>query len=156
VIVTYCDGRLAKNGGIFYGCVVYLGGEKVAETCGVYRDRCPRDSNAAEFAAVISGLRFLVTLGFTGEVEIRNDNNGCVETLHRFRPHNPPMSHLDLMLRAVGREFLEAVQYFSRITYRWVPREENTEADALALRAYLEEFRRQVLERRKLKKIQGG
>jgi ribonuclease H / adenosylcobalamin/alpha-ribazole phosphatase len=82
-------------------------------------------NNVAEYTAALEGLRLAAELGAT-EVDLRADSNLLIEQLSgRYRVK---AAHLRPLYEAV----LEQARRFERISYRHVPREQNTHADRLA------------------------
>jgi len=81
-------------------------------------------NNQAEYMAIIIGLERAKTLGAT-EVEMVMDSELCVRQLTGvYKVKNPD----------IARRFVEVhnlVQDFKKVTYRHVPREKNTQADAI-------------------------
>lgn len=140
VIRIFIDGACepVNPGGIAtYGFVVYQGGKKVAEGSGVVEHPDP-SNNIAEYSAAIAALRWLLESGLRGDrIVLTSDSNLLVSQLagaygvraQRVLPLYEELERLIDELRRQGK----------KVVCNWVPREENTEADALSKRAY-EEF----------------
>lgn len=82
-------------------------------------------NNVAEYRGLIAGLRLARDLNPQGQVEVLMDSRLVVEQMSG----NWKIKHPDLRPLAV-----EAAAVFpaDRVTYRWVPREQNAAADRLA------------------------
>jgi len=133
-LVGNCDGLcepVNPGGTACYGWVAYRGREKIGEGCGVICSGPEATNNVAEYTAVIKALEWLLKNGFAGEeVEVRSDSQLCIYQLQGFYAVRSPRI-LPLYEKAVS-----LVRKFKRVRFRWVPREENEEADALSRKAY--------------------
>lgn len=95
---------------------------EVAEALGV------QTNNVAEYTAVVRALQRASELGAL-VVHVRSDSKLLVEQLGgRWKIKNPTLQVLHETVRALAKKF-EAV------TYEHVPREQNTDADALVNQA---------------------
>lgn len=82
-------------------------------------------NNVAEYSGLIAGLRAAAELGAV-EVEVRMDSRLVVEQMAgRWQIRN-------VALRALAAQAAELVGRFDTVRFTWIPREENTRADALA------------------------
>jgi ribonuclease HI len=89
---------------------------------------CPTGSgNLAEYGAVSSVLRWLAQNGFRDHViEVRSDSQLIVNQLSgKYNCH-------DDRLRKLRDHVREIAALFPRVTYVWIPREENRYADAMS------------------------
>jgi len=85
-------------------------------------------NNVAEYRGLIAGLEAAADVGAT-EVEVRMDSKLAVEQMAgRWRVKHPDL----VPLHARARDLAGG---FERVTYTWVPRAENSAADALANQA---------------------
>ena len=85
-------------------------------------------NNVAEYRALLNGLEAARDLGAT-EVEVLMDSKLVVEQMSgRWKIKHPDMKELALKAQAIARDF-------DAISYTWIPRAENSEADALANQA---------------------
>jgi ribonuclease HI len=85
-------------------------------------------NNVAEYRGLIAGLRAAQELGAI-DVEVRMDSKLVVEQMSgRWKVKHPAMQPL-------AREAAELVREIGQVTFRWVPRERNRRADALANQA---------------------
>jgi ribonuclease HI len=141
VITLYFDGLcMPKNpGGVAtFGYVIYSDGKKLNEGCGFVGAGMLGDdvsNNVAEYHALIRGLEHLLSIGYGGEVEIRGDSQLVINQLsgkYAVRARR---------LVALHRRAEDLLKRFSKATLKWVPREENEEADRLS-RVAFEEFLR--------------
>jgi ribonuclease HI len=123
-VVINCDGAARGNPGpAGAGAVVVA--EDGAVLAEVAEGLGETTNNVAEYTAALEGLRLAADLGAT-EVDLRADSNLLIEQLSgRYRVK---AAHLRPLYEAV----LEQARRFERITYRHVPREQNTHADRLA------------------------
>jgi ribonuclease HI len=134
-IVVYADGLCepVNPGGVAtYGYVVYRDGEKLTEGHGVVSHPDP-SNNVAEYSACIHALRWLIGSGLTHEpVEVRSDSQVLIYQLQGLYGVNAPR------LIPLHRELRDLAACFRQIAFRWIPREQNAEADALSRKAYEE------------------
>jgi broad specificity phosphatase PhoE/ribonuclease HI len=85
-------------------------------------------NNVAEYSGLIAGLRAAADLGAT-HVDVRMDSKLVVEQMSgRWQIKNPG-------LRPLAAEAAKLVRRFETVTFDWIPRERNKDADALANRA---------------------
>jgi ribonuclease HI len=139
-LTLYFDGRCTGNGTAHavatYGwLLVRKGGEEVARGKGKAGDGEGATNFVAEYAGLLAGLRELLgrDLEDVGAVEIRGDSQvvikqvvgdcGCWAT--HLQPLHREALNLVQRLQAAG----------CAVRFRWILREENAEADALAKEA---------------------
>jgi ribonuclease HI len=127
-LIVEADGGARGNPGpAGYGAVVIdPGTDEVlaerAEGLGV------TTNNVAEYRGLIAGLRAAQELGAI-DVEVRMDSKLVVEQMSgRWKVKHPAMQPL-------AREAAELVREIGQVAFRWVPRERNRRADALANQA---------------------
>ena len=127
-LIVEADGGARGNPGpAGYGAVVIdPGTDEVlaerAEGLGV------TTNNVAEYRGLIAGLRAAQELGAI-DVEVRMDSKLVVEQMSgRWKVKHTAMQPL-------AREAAELVREIGQVTFRWVPRERNRRADALANQA---------------------
>ena len=83
-------------------------------------------NNVAEYSGLIAGLRAAARIDPHASVLVRMDSRLVVEQMSgRWKIKHPDMKPL-------ARTATEAARGFSAITYEWVPRERNKDADRLA------------------------
>ncbi|WP_370332305.1 bifunctional RNase H/acid phosphatase [Mycolicibacterium hippocampi] len=82
-------------------------------------------NNVAEYRGLIAGLEEAAGVGAT-EVEVCLDSKLLVEQMAgRWRVKHPDLAPLHQQAKDIARKF-------DRITYKWIPRAENSHADRLA------------------------
>ncbi|MFS8522291.1 MAG: bifunctional RNase H/acid phosphatase [Micromonosporaceae bacterium] len=127
-VVVEADGGARGNPGpAGWGAVV-----RDADTGRVLRERAEpigtATNNVAEYGGLIAGLREAADLGAT-EVEVRMDSKLVIEQMSgRWKIRHPG-------LRPLAARAAELAGRFERVTWRWVPRERNLDADRLANQA---------------------
>lgn len=83
-------------------------------------------NNVAEYAALKHALKYLKETGYTGHVEIRGDSNLVVSQIRG--DWKCKKEHLQQYLAEVS----DLLENFESWDAEWIPREENTIADALS------------------------
>ncbi len=124
-VVIYTDGGSRNNPGVAgAGAVIYDGAEKVAE---VSQYLGIQTNNWAEYEAVALALAEAKRQGLEGEnVEVRLDSKLVAEQLAgRWKIKEPT-------LKPQAEKVRMFFPSFASITFTHIPREKNTEADALA------------------------
>lgn len=82
-------------------------------------------NNVAEYSGLIAGLSAAAELG-AGSVEVRMDSKLVIEQMAgRWRIKHPG-------LRPLAAQAAALVRRFEQVTWTWVPREQNRDADRLA------------------------
>ena len=124
VIVEADGGARGNPGPAGYGAVV-----REAATGEVLVERAAAigraTNNVAEYSGLIAGLRAAAELGAV-EVEVRMDARLIVEQMSgRWKISNAG-------LRPLAAQAASLVKQFDTVRFTWIPREENTAADALA------------------------
>jgi len=153
VIEIFIDGLAEPtNPGIgTYGYVVYEDGRELRRGHGFDGD--PASNNHAEYAGLVAALR-AVEDGPDREIVVKSDSKMLVNQMagawkvskKAFRSDEEG-SYVEKYLEAK-----EAAKRFPRLSFRWVPREQNSEADELSRVAYREELMR----RRRGRGVGGG
>src|SRR5690606_12472251 len=123
VLVIEADGGSRGNPGpAGYGALVREGDTVLAERA-EYLGVC--SNNVAEYSGLIAGLRAAAAIDPTALVEVRMDSRLVVEQMSG----NWKIKHADMRRLALeARDILPAGQ----VRYTWIPRAENSAADALA------------------------
>ena len=135
-VVTFIDGACEpKNpGGVAtYGFVVYLDGKEVGRGSGLATEPWTEraSNNVAEYTALIRALEELLVLGLEqSDVEVRSDSRLLVRQVNGEYAVNAAR------LKPLHKRVNELLPQFERLRLKWVPREENTKADALTRDAY--------------------
>lgn len=123
-LVVFADGGSRGNpGAAAYGALILdaLNGEVLVERAGYLGIAT---NNVAEYHGLIAGLESVLDLNPEAHVEVRMDSKLVVEQMSgRWKIKHPDMR--ELALRA--SKLLPA----SRVRYEWVPRADNSRADAL-------------------------
>lgn len=125
--VIYADGASRGNPGpAAYGVVILDdSGAKVAE---LGENLGIRTNNYAEYQGAIAGLRYLETRHPGSEVELRMDSKLVIEQLSgRWQIKHPE-------LRELAQEAQRIIRGL-KVSFTWVPREQNSLADAAGNRA---------------------
>lgn len=124
-VVLEADGGARGNPGpAGYGAVVRdkATGEVLAERKGGLGTTT---NNVAEYTALVEGLRAAAALG-ASSVDVRMDSKLVVEQMSgRWKIKNATLQPLALEARGVA-------EAFDRISYQWIPRAQNSDADRLA------------------------
>lgn len=123
--IAYADGGSRGNpGAAAYGAVVFDGatGAVVAERADYLGIAT---NNVAEYNGLVAALKVIAELNPAATVEMRMDSKLVVEQMSgRWKIKHPDMRDLAL----VANRIFPA----NRIKYVWVPRDQNSHADALA------------------------
>jgi probable phosphoglycerate mutase len=128
-LVVEADGGARGNPGpAGYGALV-----RDAQTGAVLAQACDSlgiaTNNVAEYSGLIAGLRAAAQLAPGADVEVRMDSKLVVEQMsQRWR-----IKHEEL--RKLADTALAAAAALGQVSYEWVPRARNTEADRLANQA---------------------
>jgi len=130
----YCDGSIepVNPGGIAtFGYIIYLGETLIDYDYGEICRGEGATNNVAEYSAVIKALEN-ENLEANTEVIIYSDSQLVVNTMSgTWGIHK---AHL----RKLANEILALKEKFRIVYYKWIPREQNFEADNLSRKAYLE------------------
>jgi ribonuclease HI len=143
LIEIYTDGLAQPtNPGIgTYGFVVYEDGTALKRAHGFDGD--PVSNNHAEYAGLIEALR-AVEARADEQVVVKSDSKMMVNQM----AGSWKVSKKALNSRAEGTyvdKYLEAKEVarrFPRLTFEWIPREQNSEADELSRVAYREQLQK--------------
>lgn len=126
MIIAYADGASRGNPGLAsFGAVIYQDDMEIARlngTLGV------ATNNVAEYSGVIAILEYTAEHFPHSELHVRMDSKLVVEQLSgRWKIKSPDMAQLAVRARGlIGSR---------KVTFEWVPREQNSVADALANQA---------------------
>jgi len=136
LIEVYFDGlcQPVNPGGIAcYAFVVKNEGKTIHSDYGVAAEPFSKDAtnNVAEYTALVKALEWLLTNNLnSGKVEIKSDSQLVVKQLggeYKVKAKRIiPLYRKALLLKSK----------FSDVEIKWVPREENKEADRLTNKAY--------------------
>jgi len=101
------------------------------EDCGLAtRPYSPHSTNnVAEYVAAIRALEQLRSAGYSGEVVVEGDSQLVIRQMNgEYQVRKEHLKAYHAWLRRLAEGFV-------KVEFRWVPREENTVADALSKRA---------------------
>lgn len=127
-LIVEADGGSRGNPGIAAGgaTVIDGGSGEVLAELGVYVGVAT--NNVAEYRGMLEGLRRAFEIDPGASVHVRMDSKLVVEQMSgRWKIKHPDMQH-------IAREARELIGT-RHVTFEWVPRLENSRADALANRA---------------------
>ena len=124
--IIYADGGSRGNPGpAAYGAVLMEGKSVLAE---LFQPIGIASNNVAEYSGLIAGLRAANDLDKEANIEVRMDSKLVVEQMSgRWQIKHPDMRNLAKEARDLHAPSL--------ITYKWIPREENSHADSLVNKA---------------------
>jgi len=136
MISVHIDGLcepVNPNGTATYGFVMYEDGKKVTQKYGVVGEGEGMSNNVAEYATLCEALRLLILLHLNREnILIKSDSKLLVNQMSGlWKCHKGYYT-------SKYDEANELVKLFKEIHFRWIPREENEEADSLSRKAYEE------------------
>ncbi|MGY1661871.1 bifunctional RNase H/acid phosphatase [Geodermatophilus sp. SYSU D00705] len=125
VIVEADGGSRGNPGPAGYGALV-----RDARTGKVLAERAESvgraTNNVAEYGGLVAGLQAVLDLDPSAEVEVRMDSKLVVEQMSgRWKVKHPDMQKLALQAQQIARQL-------GGVRYTWVPRAQNSAADALA------------------------
>jgi ribonuclease HI len=137
-LTVFADGLCEPNpnGKGCWGWVAFDSeGKRVACGWGFAGSGAGMTNNVAEFTAIIEALRWIITTAPGTQVELLSDSQVAVrQILGEYSCHKAHLQELrDEALSLIAR---------ADVTLRWIPREQNAEADALSQKAYREASRR--------------
>lgn len=125
-VFVYADGGSRGNPGIAGAGSLVVDAETKAELAKiVYAFSAKASNNVAEYRGLIEGLRAAHQIG-ASEAYVFMDSKLVVEQMSgRWKIKHPDMQKLALEAR-------ELASTFARVTYTWVPRAQNKDADELS------------------------
>ena len=131
-LTIYCDGLCEPRNPGGYGCWAWIAfdeqGQELESCCGCLGHGPTMTNNIAEYEAVIRALSWATEHGAIGVI-VRTDSQLAVNQINGSWRINKP--HL-ASLAEKARPLLTALQG----QLEWVPREQNTRADATSHKAY--------------------
>lgn len=131
--VIFCDGAcepVNPGGTAAYGWVIYWQGKRARDGCGVVCSGPEATNNVAEYQAVIKALEYLRSKDFTGKISVCSDSRLIINQLSGLWNVSSPH------LKKLWKQTKDLAAQFEHVSYYWIPREQNTEADAMSRRAY--------------------
>lgn len=116
-----------------WGFVVYKHNVKLFTGKGVVGEGAEMSNNVAEYSALVKALKKLVKHGWHNEkVVIFSDSQLLVNQMNRL------WKAYEGLYYPYYVEAVKLTQHFSNISFVWIPREQNKEADSLSRQAYEE------------------
>lgn len=139
------DGLCEPNpGGVAtYGFVVMVGSKEIASGDNVVAVGHGASNNVAEYSGAIAAMKWLIERKMMGEVELRSDSQLMIRQL------TGQYTVKSERIMPLYEEAKRLAARFKKITFTWIPREQNKRADALSMKAYCEFLERPRLERAK-------
>ncbi|MCX8189241.1 MAG: ribonuclease HI family protein [Nitrososphaeria archaeon] len=136
MIEVYVDGLcepINPNGIAAYGFVIYMNGKRVLEGYGVVGKGEGMSNNVGEYAALCEAIKALVKLKLTEEeILVKSDSKLLVNQMNGvWRCHN------GYYIQKYN-EAKDLIKLFKNISFIWIPREENKQADSLSRKGYEE------------------
>jgi ribonuclease HI len=135
-IVVYCDGLCEPtnpNGIATYGFVIYKHGIRQYEGSGVLGEGDGMSNNLAEYEALCKAVKYLKDNAMTDqEVTVKSDSKLLVNQM------NGKWKVRKGLYVSKHKEARSLIASLENLEFQWVPREMNTEADALCRKAYEE------------------
>jgi len=125
----YFDGSCGpKNPGgkACYGYVIFDGDKEIHRDRGLECEGEGATNNVAEYAGLYHGLKYLVESGQTSLIEIIGDSQLVINQVNKT--WKCKKEHLQEYLAKVHK----LLDSFDNWSAKWVPREENSEADTLS------------------------
>jgi len=138
MIIVYFDGACEPTnpGGIAtYGYIIYNGDTKVYSGSGIATKPFTRQAtnNLAEYTALLKALEYLYDNNYThSEIQVYGDSQLAIRQLngiYSVRSHN---------IIPLYKRVKQLEKTFKNISYNWIPREKNIEADELSHQAYID------------------
>lgn len=130
MIKVYFDGACQPtnpNGNMGYGFVIYRNGIKKIMHSSFDHAANGNTNNVAEYKALLLALSWLYKNGYTDdEIEVYGDSQLVINQMNRV------WGMKGGAYMAIAKRCLQANEFFKSISYTWIPREQNTEADALS------------------------
>jgi len=138
---AYEGGPQNPGGVATYGYRIVRDATLLAEDSGVIGEGPGMTNIVAEYQALAQVLSYLGKMDMTNEVvEIRGDNKMLNQMKGRWKAHGGAYVTYYEKAKLLASKF-------SRISYTWIPRDSNADADALTRRAYEEYLSRRVFAR---------
>jgi len=132
MITVYFDGLCyPKNpGGVAaYGYVVYREGKRIQRGFGAVGEGRGMTNNVAEYEALMTAARWLVDEGIDEKIAIKGDSELVIKQMKgEYRVSS-----------ATSKKYVPEIKKLLEgkdVSFSWVPREENEEADSLSRKGY--------------------
>jgi len=137
-IIVYYDGACEPRnpGGVAtYGFVIYADGEKIGEGMGLAAEpwSWKASNNGAEYTAMIEAFKWLLEHGYAdADVLVRGDSQLSIRQMQGWYAVKAPR------IIPLYMEAKRLAEKFRKVSFQWVPREQNVEADLLSELAFKE------------------
>ena len=130
----FCDGLcepVNPGGTATWGFVVKRDGVIIKKDCGILGSGAGMTNNVAEYSAAVNAIQWLKEHHLMAEeVTLRSDSQLLIYQLQgRYAVRSE-------RLRPLYHQLIKDLKAFRRVSFRWIPREQNEEADALSRQAY--------------------
>jgi ribonuclease HI len=132
-VVAYFAGRIAPThpggtmcGGWYVAPYPAPGLEEGVEGCASYRQGPDTTNNEAEYRACLDALRAVYRTGWRGPVTLYGDSQRVIQQVNGAGACRKPE------LQALLAQVRMATEYFAHVAVRWLLRDENERAAALA------------------------
>jgi ribonuclease HI len=133
VIIGYFDGACEPRnpgGAMGFGALLTENGEVIWQNSGMAPAAKTNSNNVAEYAALIMLLDHLIAEGMTArEIEVCGDSQLVIKQMMGIWRISQNSNGLYVPM---GRKALALRPKFSRLRFKWIPREQNTLADDLS------------------------
>lgn len=134
IVYVYCDASIVpcNPGGHGVAGFVIKDNDNIVISKGVhdFGQYHELTNNAMEYAAVAAALQYLIKLDMTDqELIVRTDSQLVVRQLNGDYGCSVKMAKIRSLV-------LRYVPYFPKVTFEWIPREQNREADAISRSLY--------------------
>ncbi|MEM1538313.1 MAG: ribonuclease HI [Candidatus Nezhaarchaeales archaeon] len=136
MITVYIDGLCEPYnpyGVATFGFCIYKDGEKASVGSGVVGEGLGMSNNVAEYTALYRALTEILNRGWENEeVTVKSDSKLLVNQMNGLWRARGGL-YYETFLKT-----LKLTRKFHKISFVWIPREENKEADSLSRQAYEE------------------
>ncbi len=129
MILVYVDGLAEPNPGVgTFGYVIYEDGKRIFEKSEFIGEKV--SNNYAEYSALVSAFKELLARGLTQGVRVKSDSSLLVGQM-KGEWKRKRGGYLEKY-----KEARELSSRFQDLTFEWVPRKQNEDADLLSRIAY--------------------
>lgn len=134
MLEIFCDGLcepVNPGGTATWGVVIKRDGIIIKSDCGILGNGAGMTNNVAEYSAAINAIKWIGEQGFTDEKAILLSDSQLL--IFQLQGRYAVRSN---RLRPLYDRLTKDLKTFKRISFRWIPRDENYEADLLSRQAY--------------------
>ena len=130
----FCDGLcepVNPGGTATWGFVVKRDGVIIKQDCGILGSGAGMTNNVAEYSAAVNAIKWLKEHHLMAEdVTLLSDSPLLIYQLQgRYAVRSE-------RLRPLYNQLIKDLKAFKKVSFRWIPREQNEEADSLSRQAY--------------------